>query len=723
MSRDTSLFRHPHLAVLYVLGFLLLAEWLFPLPQFTDTGYVLVFLMLAGFFFILSAIPMSTWLRLPLVVLAILVSLDVIFFTETFMSVAWWQTFMSEAVSQGNLLLTGEWQTLSPMFRTLLFMIMLMLMSFLIYYWVIYVKRILFFFACSVIYVAILDTFTMYEGSWAMIRLVVIGFVLLAYLKLSRLSTVYANISWRDWTRWSIGTTLVIFVAGSVAFFGPKFSPQWPNPVPYIQAAGGFGEGYSTENRRIGYGEHDDRLGGGFELDESPVMYAEVEDPGYWRGEAKHIYTGHGWESEQHGEAVEEQGELNLYEEQTDVEENEATLRYTPYFQTRELIFAQGEFFEATSAEQPLNYYVDAISGRIEMGSGYDEEVGMNLSYREAEFSIERMQEVPFQEGDAGDPEGIELRYLQTPEELPERVTELAAEITSEETDRYRAVRAVEDHLRNEYEYETEDVPIPEEGQDYVDQFLFESQYGYCDNFSTAMVVMLRSQDIPARWVKGFTPGEEVEDGTYQITNANAHSWVEVYFPEVGWVPFEPTPGFNNEANHAYTDLDLSDSPDLDDRDVPDPLEDEQLDEGDTNEEEESAAVGSSNADGGLSPVLIGLISVMLLGGIIVFFLRERIIINWMKRKHQDIQSTEQFQRAYLSLLWLLRFTGFKRNKYETLSEYANRIDQRLDNENFTRLTRQYEDLYYGKERSSITDGTNEQYHQLLRDVHSRIAR
>lgn len=113
----------------------------------------------------------------------------------------------------------------------------------------------------------------------------------------------------------------------------------------------------------------------------------------------------------------------------------------------------------------------------------------------------------------------------------------------------------------------------------------------------------------------------------------------------------------------------------------------------------------------------------MLLGGIIVFFLRERIIINWMKRKHQNIQSTEQFQRAYLSLLWLLKFTGFKRNKYETLSEYANRIDQRLDNENFTRLTRQYEDLYYGKERSSITDGTNEQYHQLLRDVHSRIAR
>ncbi|MBM9834622.1 transglutaminase domain-containing protein, partial [Enterococcus faecalis] len=80
---------------------------------------------------------------------------------------------------------------------------------------------------------------------------------------------------------------------------------------------------------------------------------------------------------------------------------------------------------------------------------------------------------------------------------------------------------------------------------DYVDQFLFESQVGYCDNFSTAMVVLLRSLEIPARWAKGFSPGSPAtENGitTYTVRNLNAHSWVEVYFDGYGWVPFEPTP-------------------------------------------------------------------------------------------------------------------------------------------------------------------------------------
>ena len=70
------------------------------------------------------------------------------------------------------------------------------------------------------------------------------------------------------------------------------------------------------------------------------------------------------------------------------------------------------------------------------------------------------------------------------------------------------------------------------------------------------MIVLLRSAGIPARWVKGYTEGTldntlasaEGED-VYTITNDNAHSWVEVYFPEYGWIPFEPTKGFTNPYN------------------------------------------------------------------------------------------------------------------------------------------------------------------------------
>ena len=85
------------------------------------------------------------------------------------------------------------------------------------------------------------------------------------------------------------------------------------------------------------------------------------------------------------------------------------------------------------------------------------------------------------------------------------------------------------------FSYHTQDVAVPEPNQDYVDQFLFETKRGYCDNFSSAMAVLLRSAGIPARWVKGYTSGEYKGAGDhnghiYEVTNNNAHSWVEVYF-------------------------------------------------------------------------------------------------------------------------------------------------------------------------------------------------
>jgi transglutaminase-like putative cysteine protease len=88
-------------------------------------------------------------------------------------------------------------------------------------------------------------------------------------------------------------------------------------------------------------------------------------------------------------------------------------------------------------------------------------------------------------------------------------------------------------------------------------EFLTQTKRGFCQQFSSAMAVMLRTLGIPARLAVGFTPGEF--DGSADrltVTTENAHSWVEVFFPSFGWVPFEPTPDRQNVLAYPYLDPD-----------------------------------------------------------------------------------------------------------------------------------------------------------------------
>jgi hypothetical protein len=157
--------------------------------------------------------------------------------------------------------------------------------------------------------------------------------------------------------------------------------------------------------------------------------------------------------------------------------------------------------------------------------------------------------------------------YLQLPASLPSRVSALAAEVAGAGmTNLYDRVKAVELYLETTYGYTKSGSELPPEGSDFVDHFLFEQRQGYCVHFSTAMVVMLRSQGIPARWVKGFTPGDATgeialtgsggsagaaAERVYEVRGSDAHAWVEVYFPGAGWVPFDPTPGYGGATEIA----------------------------------------------------------------------------------------------------------------------------------------------------------------------------
>jgi transglutaminase-like putative cysteine protease len=134
-------------------------------------------------------------------------------------------------------------------------------------------------------------------------------------------------------------------------------------------------------------------------------------------------------------------------------------------------------------------------------------------------------------------------RYLQLPHAIDPRINARANAIVANAhaRNRYDEARAIESQLQSDYGYSLD---MKAGGSDPLADFLFNVKVGHCEYFSTAMAVMLRTRGIATRVVNGFLPGEYNEAaGAYTVRQSDAHSWVEVYFPETqSWVTFDPTP-------------------------------------------------------------------------------------------------------------------------------------------------------------------------------------
>ncbi len=139
-------------------------------------------------------------------------------------------------------------------------------------------------------------------------------------------------------------------------------------------------------------------------------------------------------------------------------------------------------------------------------------------------------------------PGWVRERYLDLPDDVPQRVLNLARDLTATSRTPYERAHAIESYLRT-IPYSL-NVERPPSGRDVVDYFLFDLKKGYCDYYATAMVVLARAAGIPARLVVGYAPGRlDSAMGRFVVTQADAHSWAEVYFPHYGWIEFEPTSG------------------------------------------------------------------------------------------------------------------------------------------------------------------------------------
>ena len=132
--------------------------------------------------------------------------------------------------------------------------------------------------------------------------------------------------------------------------------------------------------------------------------------------------------------------------------------------------------------------------------------------------------------------------YTTLPQELPQRVRELAHHVTQGASSDYEKAVMVRDYLL-QFPYTLMPGSLPQ-GRDFVDYFLFDITTGYCTYFASAFVVMMRTLGVPARYVEGFNvTGHPGEGGFIPVANNQGHAWGEVYFEGFGWHKFEATPG------------------------------------------------------------------------------------------------------------------------------------------------------------------------------------
>lgn len=139
-------------------------------------------------------------------------------------------------------------------------------------------------------------------------------------------------------------------------------------------------------------------------------------------------------------------------------------------------------------------------------------------------------------------PASVRDRYA-TEAPTTQRVRELATRIVRDAgaTSEHARVRALERWMSSNLSYSI-DAPLAPAGVDVVDDFLFRSKVGWCEQIASSLVVMLRQVGVPARLAVGFAPGSrDGGSGRFVVRERDAHAWAEVWFPEVGWVPFDPT--------------------------------------------------------------------------------------------------------------------------------------------------------------------------------------
>lgn len=494
----------------------------------------------------------------------------------------------------------------------------------------------------------------------------------------------------------------------------------------YIKTNFNIGNSEYFSINSTGFGKNGTKLGGNISLNNTIVMKVDSSEGDiYLKGAVREVYTGDSWENTR-GEqiALHDRSQLNSFNEDL-IELSEGMKVISGRFNVLDdiskkisidityenlkskTIFIPSKVDNLTFEKEHLNLAIDAygmISNEDFLGkkfkytaelydinkkdqgievflrnsrrglySGYEEVIFKNSKkYKSGALSrsdIEKLTEMS---------DSAYARYLQLPKELPERVSKLAGEITSSADNDYDRAKAIESYLSKNYKYTLEPGNIPQ-NRDFVDYFLFDSKQGYCTYYASAMTVLVRSIGIPARYVEGYKlPSKPVSGNSYEVTNKEAHAWVEVYFEGFGWIPFEPTSPFAPSFNDM-----IKETSNIEEA-VPKQTQIEENNQvkADINRNDSSEASPAGTIDNGVkvlkAPFLNSaiIISAILLLWILLFSAIKRRIFFY---RLQKLSLQEGVIKIYKHFLRALSVQGLKIQSGETPLKYAQRIDDTLE--------------------------------------------
>lgn len=299
-------------------------------------------------------------------------------------------------------------------------------------------------------------------------------------------------------------------------------------------------------------------LGGARTLSDDPIMSVQASEGRYWRAAVYDSYDGNGWSSSDTRSSSFGEGNASVS---------------TPFFRNRVPITQTYTFFNdgatvlyalnnPTKLDRPGQVKTSAVTASENQGSSFVYWPGQrppwatDITFIESDRRIQAKEpyrvtslfslatKAQLRADSTNYPQWIESRYTQLPDGIPQRVFDLAEEITKDAANPFDKASAIENYLRTNITY-NERIALPPPNRDKVDYILFDLKEAYCDYYATSMIVMLRSQGIPARLAAGYARGqtETLDDQSqaYLVKSKDAHSWVEVFFPSYGWIEFEPT--------------------------------------------------------------------------------------------------------------------------------------------------------------------------------------